>query len=210
MTESDTAGADEKDDLSTFSKVVRDIGITISSLMLCAGLFLHIYLCAKRRRGELQVFITTILFMMHLKDALSVLLFAETSPGSNIFDQVACTSWVIEHPEYFLIYNIWLVLFVCLNWIFVYQYLKVAAIAPVAFDAEKALSVTASAEMSKSLSNLKWVNIFFLVVVAISLILTQVFRTGVSIGIYDLPWLILTGSMIFAIIRMKRVFKSLD
>ena len=79
-----------------------------------------------------------------------------------------------------------------------------------AFDAEKALSVTASAEMSKYLSNLRWVNIFFLVVVAISLILTQVFRTGVSIGIYDLPWLILTGSMIFAIIRMKRVFKSLD
>ena len=78
MTEGDAAGGGAKDDLNTFTKVVRDIGITISSLMLCASLFTHIYLCARRRRGELQVFITTILFMMHLKDALSVLLFAET------------------------------------------------------------------------------------------------------------------------------------
>ena len=85
-------------DMSTYTAIVRDVGILVIACMLCASLFLHIYLCARRHKGELQTFISVILILMHIKGSLSICLFVEvTDTGKLIFDALACTDWINDN-----------------------------------------------------------------------------------------------------------------
>ena len=58
---------------------------------------------------------------MHVKGGLSVCLFVEvTESGKLVFDTLACTSWIEDNAPYWFLINLWLVLFLSVNWIFVF------------------------------------------------------------------------------------------
>ena len=169
------------------------------------------FLCAKRQKGELQMFISAILVLMHVKGGLSICLFVEvTDNGKLIFDAIACTTWINENAPYYFLINLWLVLFLSINWIFVFQYLRVAAVAHNAFNSNIALSVRSSTQISKHLRRLNIANYAFFALLGFSFIITLLVRNGLSLSIYNAPWIILTSCMIFSICKMRRILMKLD
>lgn len=138
----------------TLSLVMQIIGAVVGGLLLCASLFVHIYICSKRPRAEIQGFLTCIFVLMHLVNGLSVALFATKVDGSAIINAIACDCWIIDHTFSYLLVNIWIVLFILLNWTFIFQYLKVATIVPIAFGS-KMISSRERSQINVEVAKLK-------------------------------------------------------
>ena len=129
---SDTIAGDE-----TFKKVIQFVGAVTGSVLLCASLFVHIYLCAKRRqKHEMQGFLNVILCLMHVCNAVSVGLYSTTIDGQLIIEGMACTDWIKANLAVYIVVDLEIVCYLVYNWVFVNQYLKVAQLLPIVFGRE--------------------------------------------------------------------------
>ena len=54
-------------------------GIVVGAFVMIASLIIHIYLCTKRSRHEIQNFMSAILILMHLTNGLGVAVYASST-----------------------------------------------------------------------------------------------------------------------------------
>lgn len=192
----------------TFTRVIQIVGAGTGALLLCASLFVHIYLCAKRRqKNEMQSFLIVILCLMHVSNAVTVGLFSTTIDGQLIFEGMTCTTWISNNMAVFMVVILEMVCYLVYNWVFVNQYLKVAQLLPIVFGSEP-ISGRSNDKMRQALGCLKWANVVFYGLTFGVFLITMCLRSGTSMGCFNVPWIFMTAMMVYAIGKIKSVLRE--